>query len=227
MKIGIGVITVQNREIHPNILNLISQPTQFYIFTDHERKGPGFGRNECIKNLYDSGCDYIFMFDDDTYPVKKGWEDHIIRAATDNDIHCFGYPNSNAAVVNAALSNKLRTVNGVDYWQWSTGCFKFITRRFVEEVGYFNNEYHTYGFEDVGYLYRARASRLCGPGDGDPAPVNLSDYIFSSDIFAEATTGFDPYANMSPHEKSKAIDSNRGTFTTEVSSGKIYYPYDQ
>lgn len=227
MKIGIGVITVQKREIHPNILNLISQPTQFYVFTDHERKGPGFGRNECIKNLYDSGCDYIFIFDDDTYPIKKGWEDLVIQAANNNDLHCFGYPNPVAAAVNANLSSKLRTDNGIDYWQWNTGCFKFVTRRFVEEVGYFNNEYHTYGHEDVGYLYRARASKLCGPGDADPAPVNLTDYIFSSDIFGDASSGFDGFANMSQEEKVRAINANRATFDSEVSSGKIYYPYDQ
>lgn len=227
MKIGVGIITVQKRELHPNMLNLISQPTQFYVFTDHERKGPGFGRNECIKNLYDSGCDYIFMFDDDTFPIKKGWEDLVIQAATNNDLHCFGYPNSSVTVHNALASNKLRTVNGVDYWQWNTGCFKFITRRFVEEVGYFNSNYHTYGYEDIGYLNRARASGLCGPGDADPAPVDLTDYIFSSDIFADASSGFDGYANMSREEKDDAINANRATFLEEVYGGKIYYPYDQ
>lgn len=219
-KIGVGVITVQKRLIHPNILNLISHPTQFYVYTDFERKGVAHARNECIENLYNAGCDYIFLFDDDTYPIKYGWQDYFIEEHLRSGIHCFGNPSNHGTVY--------RTIDDINYWQWAMAQFHFMTRKMVETVGYYNPEYVTYGWEDVGYMYRARKSGLCGKVAGDPSPKLTSEYIQCDDMSTERHEPIQAPkasgdANMSVEEKQRFIKLNEQTFRKEIASGKIYY----
>lgn len=213
-KVGIGVITVQKRQLHPNLLNLISQPTQFYIYTDYERRGPAYGRNECIKNLYDAGCEYIFLFDDDTYPQLDGWQNYMIEQHQKSGYHAFSYPDKTVA--------KLHSVDGeIEFWQFNTGCFKSLTRRMIDTIGYFNPNYRTYGHEDIGYLYRARASGLSGSGSADACPARIHDFIYSEDVFGDGSA----IENMSVEEKTAAIEANRPVFREEATSGILYYPY--
>lgn len=212
-KVGIGVITVQKRELHPNLLNLISRPTQFYVYTDYERRGPAYGRNECIKNLYEAGCDFIFLFDDDTYPQLENWQEYLIGCHEQSGYHCFSYPDKTVAKLHS--SEDL-----IDFWTYNTGCFKSITRELVDTIGYFNPAYKTYGHEDIAYLYRARASGLSGTGAADASPKLIHEYIFSEDVLGSPTIH-----NMTVEEKTAAIEANRPFFSQEVSSGILYYPY--
>jgi GT2 family glycosyltransferase len=212
-KVGIGVITIQKRELHPNLLNLISRPTQFYVYTDYERRGPAYGRNECIKNLYEAGCDFIFLFDDDTYPQLENWQEYLIGCHEQSGYHCFSYPDKRIATL-------YKSEDLIDFWAHNTGCFKSITRELVEMIGYFNTAYKTYGHEDIAYLYRARASGLSGDGMADASPKLIHEYIFSEDISGNPTIH-----NMTVAEKTAAIEANRPAFTQEVSSGVLYYPY--
>lgn len=213
-KVGIGVITVQKRELHPNLLNYISQPTHLYIYTDHERRGPAYGRNECIKNLYDAGCEYIFLFDDDTYPRMEEWQDYMIECHEKTGYHCFSYPDKTVARLHKSEEH-------VDFWVHNTGCFKSITRKMVETIGYFNSAYRTYGHEDIAYLYRARASGLSGSGYADASPTLIHEYIFSEDIL-----GSPAVHNMTEREKHIAIEENRHIFVDEVSTDVLYHPYN-
>lgn len=212
-KVGIGVITVQKRPLHPNLLNLISRPTQFYVYTDYERRGVAYGRNECIKNLYEAGCDFIFLFDDDTYPQLENWQEYMIGCHEQSGYHCFSYPDKTVATLH-------KSEETVDFWVHNTGCFKSITRELVDTIGYFNSAYKVYGHEDIAYLYRARASGLSGDGYADATPRLIHEYIFSEDILGTPTI-----QNMTVDEKTAAIKANRPAFAQEVSSGVLYYPY--
>jgi hypothetical protein len=212
-KVGIGVITVQKRPLHPNILNLISQPTHFYVYTDYDRRGPAYGRNECIKNLMDAGCDYIFLFDDDTYPQVQGWQDYMIDCHEKSGYHCFSYPDKTVAKL-------YKSEELIDFWAHNTGCFKSLTRKMVDTVGYFNPAYKTYGHEDIAYLYRARSTGLSGSGYADASPKLVHEYIFSEDVLGKPAID-----NMTVTEKTTAIEANRHHFVQEVTSGVLYYPY--
>lgn len=220
MKFGIGIITVQKRELHPNLLNLITQPTTFHVYTDYERRGPAYGRNECIKALMDAGCDYIALFDDDTYPVKEGWQEHIVGVMEATDIDVVGYPDPTVAITQGTHPE------GMSLWRWCTGCFTMISRKTVEKIGYYNSAYRTYGHEDIAYLYRARKAGLAGPFDTDASPTRIAEFIHSEDIYG-SDRGFNPTANMSAEEKQKSIQENQSTFEDEVFAGPQYYPYTQ
>jgi hypothetical protein len=202
-KIGIGIITVQNRKINPNIYNWISGPTQFYVFVDKDRMGCSYGRNECIKHLYDAGCDYIFLFDDDTYPTMKGWEEKIIDWAFTNKVNLL-------AMVDQKHDKIIRTVNDnnrndtVVYDGGFAGPFVFLTRKAIETIGYYNTEYKDYSWEDVSYCYRAKLAGLCGAKDGMYTPVWLSIYIHDEDVFNE-----NPIPSFPADYKQKKVEENQ------------------
>lgn len=217
MKIGIGVITTQSRELHPNLLNLISMPTTTHVYVDKERRGPAYGRNQCIKVLYDAGCDFIALFDDDTYPIMSGWQDHMAAVMTQNNVDVMGYPDPTVA-------KKVHSADGMDYWAFCTGCFTMISRKAVEKLGYYSSGYRTYGYEDIGYLARARDLALTGPRTADASPTRVAEFIRSEDIYG-SDREFDPFANMSAEDKTASIQENRQHFEYEVWKGPLYHPF--
>lgn len=212
-KVGIGIITCQNREIHPNILNKISGPTSYYVYTDYERKGVPYGRNECIKHLYDAGCDYIFLFDDDAYPIDPQWQRKLVDFHESTGFGLFSYPSND--------SKLFKEVDGIGHYQWNFGPFMSISRKMIDAIGYFNNEYVAYGFEDIAYIFRARRSGLNGSGEYDLAPANIHSIIFAEDVLGAIS----PDINTSKEDKDAGIEKNRPIFDKEVSSSKNYYPY--
>jgi hypothetical protein len=220
-KVGVGIITVQSRDISPNFLNMITMPTHFYVHTDTERRGPAHARNECIKNLYDAGCEYFFLFDDDSYPQVPGWQDYLIKESERTGIHCFGYPD-------VFGYDPVAFSDGMVYWRWCTGAFNFMTRKLIDTIGYFNPEYSRYGYEDVAYLYRARQSGIGGARkDADPSPMKITSYIRNEDVFRMPKRSSGPFANMSQQDKDLAILENKAIFDRETTSNKLYYDYDK
>ena len=84
MKIGIGV-TTYNRPGHMALWkkqlyrHAPGNTYEVYVAADSQtRLGIAARKNECLNTL--KNCDYIFLFDDDCFPVKNGWEDYFIDA---------------------------------------------------------------------------------------------------------------------------------------------------
>lgn len=211
-KIGIGVITMGVRDIHPNIPGLCVPDAVIRIQTDHERVGPAITRNRCLKYLMEQGCEHIFMFDDDCYPLMKGWESYFIDTAHSVGVHFLGLPN--------AFESKLLSHRG-EFAKWDSivGCFSYQTRKLMEVVGYYNTAYTRYGSEDVGRNWRVQQSGLVAGNDGFPAPLRSANYIFSEDVYQ-----MNPKPNLSHEEKRKFITLNEPTFLKEVHSTQLYYP---
>src|SRR3990167_5933319 len=84
MKIGIGVTTYKRPE-HLEVWRQqidILRPPDSVIYTAYdapERKGIAYRKNECLRTLKD--CDYIFLFDDDCFPIKNGWAEFFIESS--------------------------------------------------------------------------------------------------------------------------------------------------
>jgi hypothetical protein len=211
-KIGIGVITMGVREINKNLYERSDPNALIRIETDHERVGPARTRNKCMKYLMDQGCEHIFMFDDDCYPMMKGWEDYFINAAKRGGVHFMGLPHAFESKLNAVCDE-------FAYWSSIVGCFSYQDRRFMERVGYYNTKYVRYGSEDAGRNFRARHSGLVGKGQGYPAPLRAASYIMSEDVFH-----MNPTPNLTIEEKRHFITINNATYLEETRSGQLYYP---
>src|SRR3990167_10622112 len=97
MKMGVGV-TTYNRPKHlelwkEQISKFSSTNSPGYYFETYiandgivsfdkqqtlSRKGIAYRKNECLRVLKD--CDYVFLFDDDCFPIKSGWVGFFIEA---------------------------------------------------------------------------------------------------------------------------------------------------
>ena len=180
MKIGIGVTTYKRPELLAQCLDHIRLFTaseyDLYVATDtdEDNRGIALRKNECIYNLQD--CDYIFLFDDDCFPKKVGWELDVIEMHKKTNSHHF-----------LLADNKIHNIVNLNFLGGETlniynkigGVFMFITKEVVQKVGGFFNEYERYGFEHIGYSCRIFQAGLT------PAPFvsydRLNEFIFSCD----------------------------------------------
>ena len=210
-RIGIGVITCGVRE--PRDLLAPSGATVIR-YVDVERRGAAHARNQVLKALYDAGSDFIFMFDDDCYPIMPGWAECFIEQHRLTRYHFLGLPE-------AFKSRPLALRGEVMHWDTVIGCFSFQTRLFMERVGYYNAAYRGYGYEDAGRNARAVRSGLCG-SLGYPSPLRSTSYILSEDVYDR-----NPVPNLTPEEKRVGMDANRPIWTAENLASQIYYPYTE
>lgn len=213
MKFGVGIITTGKRQLDSGYTSLLSQSTTLHVHFDYERRGPGHGRNECIHTLYEVGCDYIALFDDDCFPYTPDWQDYVVgnmQKHNLNHLQLWEYseyrPNSKTELVSVP---------------YTIGCFSVLTRKTVETVGYYSPQYSRYGWEDVGYTARVRKS---GVNNTDKAISlkSLPKYIKSQDV--EKRSDFDGFANMSKEEKDLSIKANSPVLVQEA-AGPIYIAY--
>lgn len=212
MRIGVGVITMGVRPIQDYKL---AYGTHLHVYTDVECKGPAFARNQVLKAMSDDGCDLLFVFDDDCYPTRHGWESYFVEQHQRTGIHLFGLPD----IFNAE-------VNGTDgemvYWNGMLVQFAMYTRTLLEQVGFYNTKYDRYGHEDSGYTFRALRSGLAGNKTGFPSPIRTLGYIYSQDVYGETVIH-----NLTMEEKGAYIEANRVILEAELNSDQIYYPFTQ
>jgi len=218
MKIGIGVTTYNRLHLLEECLWKIASYTRseytLYVATDtdEDRRGVAYRKNECIRNLKD--CDYIFLFDDDCYPCKEGWETYIIQVSY--------LSNENHFVLHDKKLHKVKNVSFAYphvllYLENSGGVFMFITKQCVDTIGGLYEGYNTYGLEHIGYSFRA----YLGKQTSYPFVTieNLNDYIFSHDYQDENFQ--EEKSSVSKDDKTKFTEENKPIFDEEIK--KIYY----
>lgn len=205
MKIGIGLITY-NRPKHlelwkkqiefscnlgrkrlftseNGICYINSADHNYCIFiTDdsHDRKGVAFRSNECLRALKD--CDYIFLFNDDCFPVKEGWADFFINASLISQQQHFLYlkETTNTKKIDTKYFSNGHGAYSISAYNNCGGCFMFLTREVIERVGGFCMDYGFYGFEHAGYSMRIHQAGLTMMGDF-LSPEGAGEYIYAMD----------------------------------------------
>jgi hypothetical protein len=178
MKIGIGITTTPNRKDYfekciLNVHHFSNKISELFTFEDKEFKGVAYAKNTCLNALKNN--DYIFLFDDDCWPYKVGWEEYFIDCMT---------PNNHLLFLSAIHQPKQWTRNYkcVSYRECG-GVMMAYTKKVVDKVGYMSSEYRKHGFEHAGYSQRIFNAGL----NESPyiSPTNASDYIYSMDYSEE------------------------------------------
>lgn len=176
-------------------------------------------KNKLIKQLYEADCDYIFLFDEDCFPIKKGWEQFFIDGCLKTGIQHFVL----CTPVTALYQNGNEDVS---CYLTGTGCMLFLTRKVIETVGYINPSYGKYGYEHVAYSHRIRMSGLT------PAwYVSLNgweEYIYAWDLDKEGAEkhGFVKKLAMTVEERDAYVKENERVFNKEVLGQQLYYGYE-
>lgn len=210
MKIGVGVITMGLREINPMLFAKTTH--EVFVYTDTERLGPGHARNQVLKHF--DGYDHVFIFDDDCYPTRLGWEDYFIQQAQAHDVHYMALPD----IFGGEL---LEQTNGeMTFWFSALGCFLYQDKLAMQEIGGYNLEYNRYGYEDAARSHRAIKAGLTGSDKGWGFPLRGLSYIHSEDVFGE-----NPTPNIVTAEKLAYIASNQPIYQKEIEGKQLFYPY--
>jgi hypothetical protein len=153
-KIGIGYTTYKRDDLLQECLdNLRLNTTSDYKLhiardSDEDRRGIALRKNECLHHLQD--CDYIFLFDDDCYPKKKGWEQFIIKAHLDSGEQHFAYLKDN---IHSAKNFYFCGDTTIKSFVTCGGVFLSITNECLKKVGGFWDKYEIYGFEHYLFAY--------------------------------------------------------------------------
>ena len=159
--VGIGITTYKREDLLAKCLDNIKEystlPYKLYVAkdSDEDRKGIALRKNECLSNLSD--CEYIFLFDDDCYPIKQGWEEFFIKAHKESGYHHFCYLTKNLHIEKNYYFCGEYTIKS--YVQCG-GVFMFLTQEVLKKVGGFYNGYKYYGFEHLGYTLRVFFAKL-------------------------------------------------------------------
>jgi len=178
MRIGIGCTTYNRPECLAKWKEQIAKHTSMdnvliYIADDStERKGVAFRKNECLRALKD--CDYIFLFDDDCYPINDSWiGSHIF-----SDQNHLLYLNESHIKL-GIFNNDYEESSPCNYYRDCGGVFMFMTNKCIKEVGAFNEGFSPWGLEHAEYSKRIK---IAGLSDYDYASLcNASKLLYSED----------------------------------------------
>ena len=139
-----------------------------------ERLGIAGAKNMCIKAL--AHCDHVFLFDDDAFPKKAGWEDYYISTAHAAGVHHLMHlARFNEEEVFYRDARIFTYVNCM-------GVMLYFTRHALDVLGGYDPRFRTYGFEHAQISQRAYLAGLSGRHGPYISPVDTSDYIYSMDI---------------------------------------------
>lgn len=139
--IGIGITSFGDNSKRDACIAKIEdmRPCDCKIHIARNIKGIPQAKNDCLRNL--DYCDHIFLFDDDCYPLVRGWEIPYINS--DEHHLCFTWRRK-------VLQTNGRLVN----YELPDGQMMYFTKRCLDAVGGFDEEYDTWGFEHVDYSQR-------------------------------------------------------------------------
>ena len=210
--IGIGITTYNRPELLKKCISHIEANTdcayKLHIAQDLEedRKGVAKRKNECLFHLQD--CDYIFLFDDDCYPLKKGWDSFIIEAHLATGNHHFVYNKEPFCSINH--------LNFIGKWclesyDGSGAPLMFITKKVLEEIGGYYTGYDTYGYEHIGYSMRIKRAQLTT--NWFLSIRGLDEFIYSMDY--EEEDFFNQKSSMPFEKKMQLTERNRIICNTE------------
>jgi GT2 family glycosyltransferase len=214
MRVGIGITTYNRPHNIEECLNNIYEFTDLsntiiYIATDtdEDRRGIAYRKNECLRALKD--CDYIFLLDDDCFPIKHGWTDFFIKKNDKALTRHFLYLNNSHGKTN-------QHYNSAFVYNNCGGVFMFLDKETLLKVGAFNENYGIYGFEHAEYSNRISL-----------AGFNWMPYLCLKDtdkyLFAHDYSTPNHKSSISDSEKKKHIKNNWNKFFNEPIKN-IYLP---
>lgn len=193
IRVGIGITTTATRRktfaLCMRQLNKHTVPQNgvefvYHVQTFYPLKHSGISavKNCCIRELMAKDCDYLFLFDDDCFPVHDDWIWPFIEAHVKTKQHHFLYlADVSDRYPLGVGQKKMESKNGVDIYRGAQGCCIFTTRHAIEKIGGFDENYKGYGWEHENFSVRHWLMQLNTYGPFLSLP-NIQDYIYSLDI---------------------------------------------
>lgn len=225
MKVGYAIKTTPKRyDLARNYFENVPEGSVCYLHNDVAGLGGPSATNICIKELYDAGCDYLVLMDDDTRILRSDFADLLIRTHQVTGIHHFTLPGSSTVVLKKQFGD-LTLIQS----QRGSGVMLFVTRKAVETVGYLNTAYPgKWGHSHIGWSIRMlRAGLIPGFKNWRVSIEGMEKYFWSDDIHGKGAdlNGAPVAQNYSEAEKAEFMRMNLAEHNRENRSGKLYYPF--
>jgi len=151
MRIGIGITSTPSRPAHLELClsqmnKYMPEDAMLFVAHDTNKMGVAHQKNKCLEALKE--CDYVFLFDDDCFPIENGWADAYISEYIRTGNHHF-------LKINETPSIEIKEViDGITSWTNCAGCMMFLTRSAIQTVGVFDESFGRYGYEHAEFTNR-------------------------------------------------------------------------
>lgn len=160
-KIGIGVnvfnrhdmfkkcIEEINKYMPPNAV-LVSvddgseKPVEGVTFRFDKNKGVAIAKNKTIELLYKAGCEHIFLFDEDTYPMSKEWWKPYVESPEPHLNYIFENFSTGVKLNDTTVIYKDK--NKIAY-SHVRGCMIYLHRSAIDVVGGMCPSFGRYSYE--------------------------------------------------------------------------------
>lgn len=241
-RIGLGIVTCDRTSFLADCINSIDlkkideavivndgsvdvKHNMFTIINNKKNLGVGKSKNKILKHLYEKGCDYIFIIEDDTIILDNNVFNEYIKASKVTGIQHFNYgpgtPFNRKQQQDFDVHNRNELSQEsepmpkkiIDYgnvkislYQHVAGMFSFFTRKVIDEVGYMDEDYFN-AWEHVDHTYRIIKKKMHPP------------FWYFADIF-------NSHKFLSEHLdsiKESAINKNNDEFLENVKKGSEIY----
>ena len=167
-QIGVGITTHNRSEMFKKSYNEIVRhlpdgavlvvvddasktPVEIADYRFDENVGIARAKNKALELLYLQGCEHFFLFDDDTYPLVKGWEKKYIECSE---------PHLNYIFTDFETGRKLndtieiyRDDEKVAY-SHARGCMLYYHRSVLDAVGGMDPVFGKWGYEHPSFSDR-------------------------------------------------------------------------
>lgn len=129
----------------------VEEPELGYRF--EQNVGIAVAKNKCLELLYDAGCQHLFLFDDDSYPVVNDWWVPYVESDEPHLMSVFLSKNRPWTEV-IYEDSKIRALSR------PMGYMLYAHRSVLDTVGGMDPEFGIWGFEHVSWSNRIHAAKL-------------------------------------------------------------------
>lgn len=114
-------------------------------------------KNKCLEMLYDAGCDHLFLFDDDTFPLVKNWWVDYVENAEPHLMYIFKDFTSGKSPNDMI---ELYRDNSIVAYSHVRGCMLYYKRICLDTVGGMDVAFGRWGHEHGDLSNRIYSSGL-------------------------------------------------------------------
>ncbi len=197
------------------------------VVNSSERLGIAKAKNRCLKAL--EGCEVIFLFDDDCYPIKGGWATLYAEAIAATGIQHFNFNDSRRQRM---LRKSTHAGYTIGEFEPPGGVLMVLTAKVLQTVGAFNERYGLYGFEHETYTGRCFRAGLHGKFGRNLSLLDAEAYLLALDYRPEdgpfpdlvIPRGFQ--SSVTQEEAKRSVRQNARIVARERKGGPIYLPFE-
>lgn len=230
IKIGIGITThnrnalvaetvAKIRELTPGAKVVVVddaserrvriEGVEVYRFSDNV--GIARAKNKCLELLSD--CDHIFLFDDDTYPLKLGWTEPYVSSPEHHLMYLFKDWSSGRPVGDDSI---IYRDDKIEAHSHARGCMLYVDSIALATVGGMDTRYGKAMNEHLDYSIRINNAGLTSFRYMDIVDSEL--LIYSMDQHQEVRTSIDNRHEL--NEGSKSLLAEAETSSAFMPYGK-------